>query len=231
LSGASVITWSQAPDYRTIFGDDWKAAEEYVTKNEPWIREVFNKYDIGFNEAVAVIFPELVRYSAIRDKMEITLLKALYVNLGKQYANFSVGHLQMKPSFAEMLGMAAPGMAGHKYSLLVRDSSDFDDIKDYRSAIIKDLENPVSQINYLVVFLRICSKRFNIRKMDADEKVRFLSTAYNYGFFRSENEIRSMERKKFFSTSLLSHGDYSYSDISVFWYREHIGKNNHFPFP
>ena len=39
---------------------------------------------------MSVVFPELVRYSALRDKMEITLLKALYINVGRDYANFSL---------------------------------------------------------------------------------------------------------------------------------------------
>lgn len=219
-----MTSYSQQPSYPEIFGDDWKKAEDFIVQNESWIKPVLRKYDIGFNESMAIIFPELVRYSALRDKIEITLLKALYINLGKGYANFSIGHLQMKPSFAELLGKGASELPGHRYSSLVRDSMDFDDMKDYRSSIVKDLEDTRSQINYLIVFYKICSRRFNLRKMDAEERIRFLATAYNYRFFRSDEEILSMSGKKFFTASLFPREYYSYSDISVFWFRQNTGK-------
>ena len=222
-AGTWMTSFSQQPAYPEIFGNDWKKAEDFIVQNESWIKPVLRKYDIGFNEAMAIIFPELVRYSALRDRMEATLLKALYINLGKGYANFSIGHLQMKPSFAELLGKGASELSAHRYSSLVRDSLDFNDIRDYRSSIVKDLEDARSQINYLVVFYKICSKKFNLRKMDPEERIRFLATAYNYGFFRSEKEIVSMSGKKFFTASLFPREYYSYSDISVFWFRQNLG--------
>jgi hypothetical protein len=224
LAGVSDSLCSQSLNYPEIFGTDWKKAEDFISQNESWLKPVLKKYDVGFFEAMAVIFPELVRYSALRDKMETTLLKVLYINLGKEYADFSIGHLQMKPSFAELLGISAVGLPGHRYANLVRDSSDFSDIRDYRSSIIKDLEDTGSQINYLIVFFKICSKRFDLRKMDPEERIRFLATAYNYGFFKSGNEIRSMEGGKFFSTSLVARDYYSYADISVSWYKMHLEK-------
>ena len=54
-----------------------------------FLRGFLGFVDVRFRRQV--IFPELVRYSAIRDKMEITLLKTLYRNLGEDYADFSVG--------------------------------------------------------------------------------------------------------------------------------------------
>ena len=45
------------------------------------MQPVLEKNHISYPIAIAVIFPELVRYSALRDKMEITLLKTLYNSL------------------------------------------------------------------------------------------------------------------------------------------------------
>ena len=92
---------SQSLNYPEIFGDDWKKAMLFESENRSWMEPILAKNHISYPLAVAVIFPELVRYSALRDKMEITLLKALYINLGDDYANFSIGQFQMKPSFAE----------------------------------------------------------------------------------------------------------------------------------
>jgi transposase len=35
-----------------------------------WIKPALAEYGIPYHEAIAVVFPELVRYSALRDKME-----------------------------------------------------------------------------------------------------------------------------------------------------------------
>ena len=53
--------------------------------------------------ALAVVFPEIVRYSDLEDLIQIRALKVLYVQYGRKYADFSVGHFQMKPSFIEQL--------------------------------------------------------------------------------------------------------------------------------
>ena len=85
---------AQQPDYEEIFGQDWQKAENFVRSSSVWIKPLLEDHNIEFNEAIAVVFPELVRYSALQDKMEITLLKALYINLGRDYANFSIGQFQ-----------------------------------------------------------------------------------------------------------------------------------------
>ncbi len=221
FSGVAVVTSSQEFDYKTIFGDDWKRAEEFIARNESWIRLELKKYDIGFDESMAIIFPELVRYSAIRDKMETTLLKSLYINLGKEYANFSIGYFQMKPSFAEALGIVAGKTLPQRYRSLVRDTTDFSDIKDFRSAVVNDLEDKARQLDYLIVFYKICAKRFSLKKMDNEERIRFLATAYNYGFLKSPESIRAMEKRKFFSSALFSRNMYPYADVSLAWYRLH----------
>jgi len=52
---------------------------------------------------LSIVFPELIRFNAIQDKIETFALQSLYVKYGKDYANFSVGPFQVKPSFAESL--------------------------------------------------------------------------------------------------------------------------------
>ncbi len=222
----SFFNYSQAQEinYRELFKDDWKKAEEFIDSNSGWIKPFLRKNDIGFNEAMAVVFPELIRYSALRDRMETALLKTLYVNLGKEYANFSIGPFQMKPSFAELLGISARSVQRGKLRQMVRDSAEFSDITDYRKAILTDLEDPSRQLGYLVVFFRICERKFNLTGMNPEERIRFLSTAYNYGFFRQQSEIAAMEGKRFFSNALFSGDHYPYADVSLAWYRAAIKK-------
>lgn len=184
---------------------------------------VLKRNHISYALAISVIFPELVRYSAIRDKMEITLLKALYINLGDEYANFSIGRFQMKPSFAERIRNLSPSVLGRRSGIKFIPVTDYPDISYFRKSIVTDLEDPRLQFNYLVAFLKICEKRFKTTGNDAAARVKFFATAYNYGFEKSSAEIEAMTDKKFFNTKLFKSENYSYSDVSLFWYSHYIG--------
>jgi len=223
LGGLLSNSSGQTLNYPEIFGDDWKKAEQFVADNEKWIRPVLEKYKVDYNEAIAVVFPELVRYSALRDKMEITLLKALYINLGKDYANFSIGHFQMKPAFAEIIIEEGSRLTGRRKPV-ISDSTEYEDVRSYRAAIVSSLEDIHSQLDYLVIFFRITGKKFDLKKMDEPSRIRFLATAYNYGIMHSEKEIMDMSVRKFYSTKLVAKNFWSYADISLYWYNHAGGK-------
>lgn len=212
-----LVSFTPQTDYGKVFGSDWLKAEAFVSGNEAWMKRLCDRYDVYYPTAIAVVFPEIVRYSAIRDKIEITLLKALYINLGEDYADFSIGQFQMKPSFAEALHKKAPMLKG-RLRKLFQEKSKNDDIKKYRAAIVRDLENPESQFLYLIAFLKICENVYPLGDIDEDARLRFLSTAYNYSFQKSFDEVNKMTGKKFFYTKLVRGDSYSYADISVYWY-------------
>jgi hypothetical protein len=214
------IASAQSLNYNDIFGSDWQKALSFVEENNSWIKPSLEKYNIPYREAVAVIFPELVRYSAIRDKMEITLLKTLYRNLGEDYADFSVGEFQVKPSFAEKIRTMAPDIMGKKARNLFKKRSSYKYDHDYRAAIIIDLENPQKELNYIIAFYAICKDHFNLDQMSEELKIKFLATAYNTGFWKSKEEILNMEEKKFFNTRLFKTENYSYADVALFWFNQ-----------
>jgi len=213
-------TSSQTINYQELFGSDWNKAVAFEKENRSWMKPVLEKNHIPYSLAIAVIFPELVRYSALRDKMEITLLKALYINLGQDYANFSIGHFQMKPSFAEMVREQAPEVLSRKSGIIFKSRSEFDDIKNYRKSIVTDLEDTRTQFNYLVAFLKICEKKYKTNRKPETARLAFCATAYNYGIDKSAGEINSMIDKKFFNTKLFKTENYSYADVSLFWYKQ-----------
>jgi hypothetical protein len=217
---------SQSLNYSDIFGDDWKKATMFERENRSWMEPVLSKNHISYPLAIAVIFPELVRYSALRDKMEITLLKALYINLGDDYANFSIGQFQMKPSFAQIVRQLSHSVMSRRSGISFMPISGYDDIKDYRKSIVKDLEDPKIQFNYLVTFLKICDKNFRTNRMENIQKLKFIATAYNFGIDKSSSEIEYMTDKKFFNTKLFKTENYSYADVSLFWYKQYQAENS-----
>jgi hypothetical protein len=223
ITGLSENSSSQSPDYRDIFGEDWKKAEAFEKENRSWIEPILNKNHISYPEAISIIFPELIRYSALRDKMEISVLKTLYVNLGEEYADFSIGVFQMKPSFAETIRHESTVYLGRRAGIVFKNPSDYSDIKDFRKSIISDLEDPEGQVAYLISFIRICDKKFNLYRLKELSRIKFLATAYNFSIDKTALQIAAMADKKFFSTKLLKTENYSYADVSVFWYNQYAG--------
>jgi hypothetical protein len=57
--------------------------------------------------------------------------------------------------------------------------------------------------------------------MDEMARLKFLATAYNFGPDKSEAEIDSMVDKKFFNIKLFATENYSYADVSLYWYMKH----------
>jgi hypothetical protein len=213
---------SQSLDYAELFNEDWKKALSFVSDNETLIKQKLEEYGVSYPVAISVVFPELVRYSALRDKIEITLLKALYINLGAEYANFSIGPFQMKPSFAEMIRKKAWDSMGTKAGKLFVKKTDYDDIRTFRASVVSDLENPEIQVNYIIAFIKICEENFRLKNKSDSDRIRFLATAYNYGFWKKKKEIENMIDKKYFNTTILKTTIYSYSDVSLFWYRHYM---------
>jgi hypothetical protein len=211
---------SQQLNYKEVFGEDWIKALTFEKENRIWMEPALERFNISYPLAIGVVFPELVRYSALRDKMEITLLKALYINLGNEYADFSIGRLQMKPTFAEMIIENSSSEKKGVSGLGLKSSSDFSDIKEFRKSIVSDLEDTRSQLNYLIAFMIICENKYNLNRIDEIHKLKFLATAYNYGVDKSAAKIDSMIDKKFFNTKLFKTENFSYADVSLFWYKE-----------
>jgi hypothetical protein len=222
LTGFLFSAQAQSLNYADIFGENWKKAETFEKENRSWIEPLLKKNHISYPLAISIIFPELVRYSALRDKMEISLLKTLYVNLGEEYADFSIGVFQMKPSFAETIRDESSDYLGRRSGITFKNASEYDDIKDFRKSIIRDLEDPEGQVIYLITFIRLCEKKFNMYRLDETHRIKFLATVYNFGIDKTVNQIVNMTDKKFFSTKLIKSETYSYADVSLFWYKQFI---------
>lgn len=221
----TAVLSAQSDDYRVIFSGNWEKAQSFLDKNESWMKAACERYDIDFPFAAAIIFPELIRYSALRDRIEISLLQTLYINLGEEYADFSVGQFQMKPSFAEQVREKAGSSGDRKIRKMFRSRSYFGSPLEYRESIVSDLEDINSQMNYLISFIRICETRFRRKWGNANDKLRFFATAYNCGLDKDAGYIESMSQKKYFSTKLVPAVTYSYPEISVFWYNQYFSQD------
>lgn len=200
-------------DYRKVFGDRYRWAVDWLKQNDGAIHEYACAFNIDEKELKAIVFPELIRYNEFFNAIEIESLKYLYVSEGREYADFSVGYFQMKPSFGEMVERDAIGLLPEPYRLTSGWSSQDTENEASRKARVKRLSNVNQQLLYLGAFYKLCEKRFKGRKFASpQDKLKMYATCYNAGYKRSEAVLSSCLKKSDFY-------GHNYSDISAYYFR------------
>ncbi len=207
------------PDYPALFGENWRRAEQYAdSQREEW-SEIWEVFGVDAQLAEAVVFPEMVRWSALRDVMETAAVRALYQKRGSRRADFSIGRFQMKPSFAERMERE---WAAWPESALYGFAFDTADTPEARRARIRRLDEPLWQCVYLAIFLRLLDERGGeFRDADPVRRVRLCAAAYNAGC-GDPAEVRRLEEKRFFHTDFIAGPRtvyHSYGDIAAYYYQ------------
>lgn len=212
----------QNQNYREIFGKKYVQAGDFIAQK----RNTFQKYfpdSALLHLASAIVFPEIIRYNELYDKIEVEALKTLYVQYGDQYANFSIGHFQMKPTFAEQLEKEHC-LTKQKPDLNFSVSFDTTSTKEARLKRVERLSNFDGQMMYLSLFFEITEDRFRELIFDSpSNRVRFLAAAYNSGFHNRIETIFKKAKEKHFHTDVMYSSKsrkYCYSDISAFYFEE-----------
>jgi hypothetical protein len=206
-----------AAAYRRDFSADCRTAESCAREIRPLLEEAL---DDAFLAAagMAVVFPELSRYSYIRDVAETAVQEFSYILNGN--ANFSLGKFQMKPSFAVMIENDADEYCRVRYpQLFVRGN----DEQGSRWLRIQRLKNTSRQIEYFAVFLCIMDSRFPGMRQDPYLMVRIFAAAYNAGYQKTFEELEAVSRISFFPYGRMGIGEqYSYCEISLDYYKRNF---------
>lgn len=208
-----------AENYSSIFGSKYNEACAYVKQNT-WISDTLTSYGIDPAFATAIVFPELIRYSAIQNSLETAGLFTLYVQYGQKYANFSVGHFQMKPTFAEQLEKDFQKL--RYFQALKFITFNRDDSEKARLERVKRLDSPLWQVRYLSYFIRIMDAKYASAVWASQtEKLRYYATAYNTGYTLPSNTIKQhIHRKSFYTSIVKSTPCYCYADIAEDFYEK-----------
>ena len=165
---------------------------------------------------MAVVFPELSRYSYIQDVAETSALELFYVMYGR--GNFSIGKFQMKPSFAVMIENDADSDCRADYPSLFETGKNDRETRALRIARLRNLEE---QVNYFAVFLRIMNSRFPSLIEDPHRMVQVFSAAYNAGYDKSLEQLEEYFDFCYFPYGYLGRKEqYSYCDIALVYFRE-----------
>ena len=201
-------------DYKKVFGSKYLWALNWLKQNDGLIREYATGFNIPERELKAIVFPELIRYNSFFNALEIESLKYLYVKEGKDYADFSVGYFQMKPSFAEDVEADAFSLLPVKYRNESAWQSKLPDDEQSRKERVKRLSNTRQQMIYLCALYKLCEKRFGGTQIKSpEERVKLFATCYNAGYRRSYESLASFMVKNNY------HG-YNYSSVSLYYFQE-----------
>jgi hypothetical protein len=214
------LAWnpSGGPSFDKVFGDAYIHAREYL---DPYVDLDAVLIHSGVSPAFgkAVVFPEVIRYSALQDVIETGALCTLYAQYGQKYADFSIGRFQMKPSFAWLIERDVRQLTNLSDHDLAR--TDTTDTPQARLARVKRLESAEWQVKYLVAFILIMDSRYGKEYPAEDErKLGFYATAYNCGYNHSAVIIKRNMARADFHTGLTRSGKcYNYADIAADYYR------------
>ncbi len=210
-----------AIDYAAVFGGRYADAERFLGANE-WMGPALALPPLETRIALAVVFPELVRFSTLEDAIQVRGLKVLYVRYGRAYSDFSVGRFQMKPSFAEQLESDSARLFDRDEREAIGvpafEAGDTPTLREQRVRRLDDLE---WQVRYLRLFMLVMQKRYPaVSRENPDQRLRFYATAYNTGYAAGEAAIRRrIGRRRFHVARFASPDTYDYADVALFAFR------------
>jgi hypothetical protein len=213
----------QEEDYSIIFGDDYEDAISMVNSRKWKTLHLYNQDTLAAAKAMAVIFPELIRYSMIRDFFETSMLEIFYVQNGKESADFSIGAFQMKPSFIEELEILSAKNHPTIYRQIVIEDSLTESEK--RSIRLDRLKDETWQLRYLKAFIQLYSDKESLNKFSVEKQVVLLAHAFNHGI---ETTVQNLTLDALFAkTRYFPYGtkypgkQYSYAAIASFFYKNY----------
>ena len=168
----------------------------------------------------SIVFPEVMRYSSIKDGVEAESLRTLYVQFGKEYANFSIGLFQMKPSFSEEVEIKSKQLLPDsvlKELDLAYTSTDAATIRQQRVERMQDID---WQMIYLTAFVAICNSTYANKIFSSPtEKLQWYATVYNAGFNKTDAFIsKKIAQDNFYLTQQMPGKKFKYAAIAGWYY-------------
>jgi hypothetical protein len=209
------------PSPRDFFGQDYNNALFRLKKDSPSIHRIAGENKVDEKIICALVFPEYIRYSVLSGLLETKALDVLYLAGGSKTADFSIGHFQMKPSFAEGLEekIKADAVWKKKYAVLIPTGKNKHQLRGDRLKKLKQLDH---QVRYACAFVEVCTKNYQLETLGEDEKLQYLSTIYNRGMQVNKKEIESsLSRRTFPYGVKYKEQQFAYWEVALDYYLKH----------
>jgi hypothetical protein len=219
----NIFVFSQEKTFEERYASDYQKAVVKCISFNKLADSVTKVFKLPKAEVMSIVFPELVRYSLFSDVIETNLLVLFYVEQGNNFANFSIGNFQMKPSFIEALEKEIEKDASlkKKYGALLLINGKQE--KEIRKVRIYRMQNLKMQLTYLCCFYDYLNIKFKaVIFATPEERVKIYATAYNAGLYLSYEKLLQKKDLKFFPEGniCIRCNNYCYSDISVEFYKK-----------
>ncbi|MBL0144786.1 MAG: hypothetical protein IPP48_02535 [Chitinophagaceae bacterium] len=170
----------------------------------------------------SIVFPEVMRYNSLKDGIEAESLRTLYVQFGEEYANFSIGLFQMKPTFAVQVEEKAKQLLPDSIYKELQLSYETTDKESIRANRVERLQDNDWQLVYLTAFVCICNEIYKDKKFETTtEKLQWYATVYNAGFNKSETYIsKKTQEDNFYLQQNMPDKKFKYAAIAAWFYKK-----------
>lgn len=221
---ATIYNLSVTPHFGKQFGNRASVANRKLQNLEPYFNmcAALCQAEPAFMQSM--VFPEVMRYNSLRDGVEAESLRTLYVQLGEDYANFSIGIFQMKPSFAAVVEAKAkqhlPTSMLRELQLGYAATSE----TNIRQERLERLQDEHWQLVYLTAFTAICNSIYADQPFSSrEEKLQWYATVYNAGFDKPVAYIRQkIKQDNFYFNENMPGKKFKYAAIVLWHYRQQI---------
>ncbi len=214
------------PNFGNAFGDKVVQAEKKLMQ----MQDGFALCASFCNEKPlfmqSIVFPELMRYNTLKDGIETESLRTLYVQFGEEYANFSIGIFQMKPTFAVQVETKAATLLPDTIYNELQLNYDCTSKENIRSQRVERLQDDNWQLIYLSAFTLICNKLYKCKMFATEvEKLQYYATVYNAGFDKSDEYIsKKIKEANFYLGSGMPQKKFKYAAIAGYIFNTHYSK-------
>ncbi len=208
------------PDFEKTFGSKAKKAKEKLQNLNASFELCSKLCSSSTLFMQSIVFPEVMRYNSIKDGIEAESLRTLYVQFGEEYANFSIGLFQMKPTFAVLVESKAKQLLPDsifKELQLIYDQTDEEIIRAQR---VERLQDNDWQLIYLTAFICICNQTCKQKIFITEkEKLQWYATVYNAGFNRTDEYItKKIKQDNFYLEQGMPGKKFKYAAIATWYY-------------
>lgn len=169
----------------------------------------------------AIVFPEVMRYNSLKDGIEAESLRTLYVQFGKEYADFSIGLFQMKPSFAAEVENKARELLPPSLITELQLAYHHEDEQQIRSDRVERMQDKEWQLVYLTAFIAICNELYKTKQFaSASQKLQWFATIYNAGFDRTDAYLdKKVDEAHFYLEQDMPGKKFRYAAVAGWYYQ------------
>lgn len=214
--------------FDVIFAEEYKSALHYIQKNNTSIKKSAIAYHHNPELLATIVFPELMRYSSISDFLETSALESVYIRYGSTAADFSIGHFQMKPSFAEQLEVEIEQSDSLKkvYAVVINYTTTAEIAR--RTKRLQRLQSVQWQLIYLNAFVSVVQEKFKTESFNSKEdSLRFYASAYNSGFAKPPSQIKQAATSCYFPYGMRYSGkQYAYTEVALYFHAHTFSPKN-----